>query len=186
MSCFARHICRICCTCRSGHLSCHLPWALCTVHIKCTSLIPRNASDFRDSPALLPTLSLPILEPANKRQMMLVRRATTLLLALLALTLTLGVSATSLDTCLKIGLAISNASEVFYPRECARAPRLRLCALTAARFATVSLTYASDNYHWMTSSSQSSACTVEPGTAADVGKIVRAFPFANSAQLKRA
>jgi hypothetical protein len=35
--------------------------------------------------------------------------------------------------------------------------------------------YAKDNYHWASSSSQPSACTVEPGTVDDVGKIV-SFP----------
>ena len=34
-------------------------------------------------------------------------------------------------------------------------------------------TYSNDIYHWARSSSAFSACTVEPGTAEDVGKIVR-------------
>ncbi|TFY62863.1 hypothetical protein EVJ58_g3592 [Rhodofomes roseus] len=40
------------------------------------------------------------------------------------------------------------------------------------RYARMELYYTEDNYHWAQSSSQVSACTVEPGTAEDVGTVV--------------
>ncbi|KAJ7027701.1 FAD-binding domain-containing protein [Mycena alexandri] len=51
------------------------------------------------------------------------------------------------QVCTKIQRAISSASAVFYPG---------------------SANYTADNAHWVSSSDQSSACTVEPGTATDV------------------
>ncbi|KAJ6529113.1 FAD dependent oxidoreductase [Mycena vulgaris] len=54
--------------------------------------------------------------------------------------------------CLQIAAAISSASTVFLPG---------------------SLSYAKDIFHWASSSSDLSACSVEPGTAADVGKILQ-------------
>ncbi|KAH7103134.1 FAD-binding domain-containing protein [Auriculariales sp. MPI-PUGE-AT-0066] len=56
-----------------------------------------------------------------------------------------------LDVCKEIAVQISNASKVFYPG---------------------SLGYVQDNYHQSTSSSEAAACSVEPGTAEDVGKIL--------------
>ncbi|KAF8329196.1 FAD-binding domain-containing protein [Amanita rubescens] len=56
------------------------------------------------------------------------------------------------DVCAEISSAISAQSEVFYPG---------------------SSTYDNDIYHWASSSSALSACTVEPGTAEDVGKILQ-------------
>ncbi|PFH46595.1 hypothetical protein AMATHDRAFT_77602 [Amanita thiersii Skay4041] len=50
------------------------------------------------------------------------------------------------DVCRQISQEISNASEVFYPE---------------------------DNEHWATSSSQASACSVEPGAVQDLAKIVK-------------
>ncbi|EIN06221.1 FAD-binding domain-containing protein [Punctularia strigosozonata HHB-11173 SS5] len=58
----------------------------------------------------------------------------------------------SSGTCVDIARAISSASAVFYPG---------------------SLKYASDISHSIGSSSQNSACSVEPGTAEDVGVILR-------------
>ncbi|KAF8263464.1 FAD-binding domain-containing protein [Lactarius quietus] len=55
------------------------------------------------------------------------------------------------DTCSRIASAVSNSSQVFYPN---------------------STQYVSDNAHALVSSSQESACSVEPGTAADVGVIL--------------
>ncbi|KAI0058447.1 FAD-binding domain-containing protein [Artomyces pyxidatus] len=59
---------------------------------------------------------------------------------------------TLLTACQAIAKAISPASQVFYPP---------------------STPYESDILHWAVSSSASSACSVEPGTAADVGVILR-------------
>ncbi|KAH9025721.1 FAD-binding domain-containing protein [Lactarius deliciosus] len=55
------------------------------------------------------------------------------------------------NTCRKIASAISNSSEVFYPN---------------------SAKYNADNEHAIASSSQVSACSVEPGSAADVSVIL--------------
>ncbi|KAH9931579.1 FAD-binding domain-containing protein [Fomitopsis serialis] len=71
-------------------------------------------------------------------------------------------SLSTLEVCGEIASAVSSASEVFYPLE---------------------LYYTEDNYHWAQSSSQVSACTVEPGTAEDVGAILQVIartqtPFA--------
>ncbi|KAI0061079.1 FAD-binding domain-containing protein [Artomyces pyxidatus] len=57
-----------------------------------------------------------------------------------------------LSTCQAIANAISSASEVYYP---------------------LSIQYTADNAHWAASSSAASACSVEPGTPADVGKIIK-------------
>ncbi|EIM87246.1 FAD-binding domain-containing protein [Stereum hirsutum FP-91666 SS1] len=54
--------------------------------------------------------------------------------------------------CASIASSISSASEVFYP---------------------LSIQYTADNAHWASSSAQSSTCSVEPGTAEDVGTIVK-------------
>ncbi|KAN0139410.1 FAD-binding domain containing protein [Lactarius tabidus] len=56
------------------------------------------------------------------------------------------------STCLSIASAISNSSQVFYPN---------------------STQYIADNEHASISSTQESACSVEPGSAADVGTILR-------------
>ncbi|KAN0133066.1 FAD-binding domain containing protein [Lactarius tabidus] len=55
-------------------------------------------------------------------------------------------------TCLSIAAAISSSSQVFYPN---------------------STQYIADNEHAIISSTQESACSVEPGSAADVGAILR-------------
>ncbi|KAJ7734444.1 FAD-binding domain-containing protein [Mycena metata] len=56
------------------------------------------------------------------------------------------------QVCAKIQRAVSSASAVFYPG---------------------SANYTADNAHWVSSSTQSSACTVEPGAAADVSIILQ-------------
>ncbi|KAH8096764.1 FAD-binding domain-containing protein [Cristinia sonorae] len=58
------------------------------------------------------------------------------------------------DTCVEIAKAVSRASAVFWP---------------------VDLTgnYVQDNFHWASSSSQLSACSVEPGNAQDVSIILK-------------
>ncbi|KAN0131916.1 hypothetical protein V8E53_010196 [Lactarius tabidus] len=60
-------------------------------------------------------------------------------------------SSSFLETCDQIAKAVSNASQVFFP---------------------TSIPYLSDNFHYSLSSSQQSACSVEPGTAEDVSKIL--------------
>lgn len=72
--------------------------------------------------------------------------------------------------CKQIQQAVSPASEVFWPRECKRRElSLRSHSLTSL---AVSLGYSKDIEHWATTSTQNSACSVEPGTAADVGTVV--------------
>ncbi|VDB99545.1 unnamed protein product [Peniophora sp. CBMAI 1063] len=63
------------------------------------------------------------------------------------------------DVCKQIAGAISDVSDVYYP---------------------LSIQYAQDNKHWMGSSSQTSACSVEPGTAEDVGKILEIVGSTNT------
>ncbi|KAJ6533798.1 FAD dependent oxidoreductase [Mycena vulgaris] len=63
-------------------------------------------------------------------------------------------SALALDICAKIQRAVSSASDVYYPTD------------LLGR-------YTADISHWATSSTQEAACTVEPGTAADVSAIIR-------------
>lgn len=58
------------------------------------------------------------------------------------------------ETCAKIASAISPSSQVYYPG---------------------SPHYNTDMAHYMVSSTQKAACSVEPGTTADVGVIVRVF-----------
>ncbi|KZV98072.1 FAD-binding domain-containing protein [Exidia glandulosa HHB12029] len=67
-----------------------------------------------------------------------------------------------LDVCNQIKASVSNASDVFFPG---------------------SITYSNDIEHWAGSSTQQAACSVEPGTAADVGTVLKivgagAVPFA--------
>ena len=71
-------------------------------------------------------------------------------------------------TCHQIAAAISGASQVFFPRTCImhRLPYPKLISVQAAP------EYSSDNYHASNASSEVSACSVEPGSAADVSKIV--------------
>ncbi|KAI9449854.1 FAD-binding domain-containing protein [Lactarius psammicola] len=56
------------------------------------------------------------------------------------------------STCRRIAVAISNSSQVFYPN---------------------STQYIADNEHALISSTQASACSVEPGSAEDVSEILR-------------
>ena len=71
-------------------------------------------------------------------------------------------------TCDQIAAAISGASQVFFPRKCL-IYRLKYYKLTSVQAAPE---YSSDIYHASNLSSQLSACSVEPGSAEDVGKIV--------------
>jgi hypothetical protein len=72
------------------------------------------------------------------------------------------------STCDQIAVAISGASQVFFPRMCImyRLSYRKLISVQAAP------EYSSDIYHASNSSSQLSACSVEPGSAGDVSKIV--------------
>lgn len=80
-------------------------------------------------------------------------------------------SGSAAQVCNQIKNAISNASDVYWP--CML--HLLFCSFFArtnpAHF-TVSTQYADGVDHYMSSSEQKSACVVEPGIAADVGKIV--------------
>ncbi|KAH8978084.1 FAD-binding domain-containing protein [Lactarius hatsudake] len=60
----------------------------------------------------------------------------------------------ALDACHQISSAVSNASQVFFPRK------------------HPSSGYISDNEHALVSSSEASACSVEPGSTQDVGLIL--------------
>src|SRR5689334_9045950 len=57
--------------------------------------------------------------------------------------------------CALIAQSISSSSAVYYPSN--------LLSFT---------TYQKDIYHWASSATQQAKCSIEPGTAADVGKIV--------------
>jgi hypothetical protein len=71
-------------------------------------------------------------------------------------------------TCNQIAAAVSGASQVFFPRTCViyRLLYRKLISVKAAP------EYSSDIYHASNASSQASACSVEPGSARDVSKIV--------------
>src|SRR6266852_5623868 len=69
-------------------------------------------------------------------------------------------------TCDQIAAAISGVSQVFFPRMCIvyRLPYRKLISVQVAP------EYLSDIHHAPISSSEVSACSVEPGSAADVSK----------------
>ena len=71
-------------------------------------------------------------------------------------------------TCHQITKAISDASRVFFPRELS----ITTLVVLLADSDQASPQYVSDIFHAATSSSEESACSVEPGTADDVSKIV--------------
>ncbi|GJE93074.1 FAD dependent oxidoreductase [Phanerochaete sordida] len=79
-------------------------------------------------------------------------RRTTLATALLAGIALANATSNATATCHLIATAISDESALFWP---------------------LSIGYAQDNLHWATSSSALSACSVEPGTAQDVGTILQ-------------
>ncbi len=71
-------------------------------------------------------------------------------------------------TCHQIAAAISGASQVFFPRAC-----IIFCfPYRKLMGAQASPEYTSDIFHPSSSSSEVSACSVEPGSAEDVSKIV--------------
>ncbi|THH03102.1 hypothetical protein EW145_g6525 [Phellinidium pouzarii] len=57
-----------------------------------------------------------------------------------------------IDVCKEVESQISTASDVYYP---------------------LSIEYTADLYHWASSSTQTSACSLEPGTAEDIGVILQ-------------
>lgn len=71
-------------------------------------------------------------------------------------------------TCDQIVAAISGTSQVFFPRMCIiyRLPYRKLISVQATP------EYSSDIHHASNASSEISACSVEPGSAGDIGKIV--------------
>ncbi|GJE93062.1 FAD dependent oxidoreductase [Phanerochaete sordida] len=79
-------------------------------------------------------------------------RCTTLAIALLAGFTVAGAAPNATATCLQIVTVISNTSAVFWPG---------------------TPSYNNDTHHWANSSSAESACSVEPGSAQDVGKILQ-------------
>ena len=78
------------------------------------------------------------------------------------------------STCRRIASAISNSSQVFYP-----SAWLSSCPSigTRLKYKEDSTQYIADNEHAALSSTQASACSVEPGSAADVSLIVWSLPF---------
>ena len=70
-------------------------------------------------------------------------------------------------TCQDISNAISSKSAVYYDGK-----RSFVLKLTVLHVCTGSKGYADGTLHWGLTSSQPSACTVEPGSAEDVGNIV--------------
>lgn len=74
------------------------------------------------------------------------------------------------DVCKQIASSVSSASKVSFPREW---PVLEISLDSLLIQSEVSISYTQDISHWASSSSQASACSVEPGTPQDVGIIVR-------------
>jgi hypothetical protein len=75
-----------------------------------------------------------------------------------------------MSTCDQIAAGISSVSEVFYPRE-------RVILLFGSRYSNLMGNQATPEYlldlsHASASSTQASVCSVEPGSAEDVSKIV--------------
>ncbi|KAJ7082665.1 FAD dependent oxidoreductase [Mycena belliarum] len=70
-------------------------------------------------------------------------------------------SAFALDVCAQIQQSVSSATDVYYPVD------------LLGR-------YAADLAHWASSSSQPAACTVEPGTVADVSEILKLIGASNT------
>lgn len=76
-------------------------------------------------------------------------------------------------TCIQIAKAISPASDVYFPGTLiAQFSQDKHLILRLRSFCPGSLLYTQDVNHFATSSSDVSACSVEPGTAEDVAKIV--------------
>ena len=73
-------------------------------------------------------------------------------------------------TCQDISNAISSSSAVYYPGE--RSFVLSKHFSNLRSWPTGSGGYANGTFYWSVTSTQPSACTVEPGSAEDVGKIV--------------
>ena len=81
------------------------------------------------------------------------------------------------DICKKLEGTISSASQVFYPGGSENYMIARLIMSTIYMIDTGSIgspEFEADISHWANSSSQVSACSVEPGTPQDVGLIVSA------------
>ena len=74
------------------------------------------------------------------------------------------------DVCEQIEKVISSESDLYWPRETI----LNSFRELYLNFRSVELDYLEDISHYASSSTQYSACSVEPGTAVDVGEIVRA------------
>ena len=73
--------------------------------------------------------------------------------------------------CEAVGAVISNASNVYYPGE-RKCPSEWLCWGSSTLWTGHRL-YTKGMYHHTASSQENPACVVEPGTANDIGKIVR-------------
>ena len=71
------------------------------------------------------------------------------------------------DVCIEIASKISDASGVFYRGESKNNMLYFFDTFEG------NPTYERDIFHWANSSAEFSACTVEPGTTADVGEVVR-------------
>ncbi|KAF9809157.1 hypothetical protein IEO21_07530 [Rhodonia placenta] len=73
-------------------------------------------------------------------------------------------------TCQQIANAVSSASSVYYPRMCFSPAQ---ASHDGDSRPIASLLYKSDIYHYATSSTENATCSVEPGTAEDVGIILQ-------------
>ena len=94
--------------------------------------------------------------------------------------LAIGVSAASIDLnkrqdytpiCAEITAALAPESKVYLPGACSLFLRLVPTNTMGMRYIGSSR-YDVDMVHWNPSSSQPSACAVEPATAEDIGKVV--------------
>ena len=74
-----------------------------------------------------------------------------------------------LRTCNQIAAAISGASQVYFPRKCI----ILFLYNFRLKMDQASTNYLSDISHASLSSTEASACSVEPGSSEDVSKIVR-------------
>jgi len=82
-----------------------------------------------------------------------------------------------LCTCNEISAAISGASHVFFPRSMSRRSFSHLSHFILMRDDQAAPEYFLNISHAASSSSQASTCSVEPGSAEDVSKIVSYLQF---------
>ena len=97
--------------------------------------------------------------------------ATLIAISLIFLSTTSRAQTPYATVCGSIANAVSSASRVAYPGQHPSFSQIEYLAYIEG-FRTGDVQFDTDIYHFTSSSSQPAACTVQPGTVADVGKVV--------------